>query len=413
MTSGFDTVRNDKNSSFFNYPSDEFKIKSFKNHGSYYCIPEFQYNSNTHINLQNHDILPKNSYSNVPFVNGDKIDFELDNKNNLIYHKLYLSFDLKNENDVNVLNLINSSFFIEKLSILKNGNEISSVDSYYLWCKNLEHYQPNNSLHFSDQINVSDTDFNINNAIAVNTTKSFMIDLFCSLRKSNILCSLPQNLTLRIKFKKNVIASGLCTDSDVIVSNLKLVVHYLELASYSISNILSHPKLDVFYNKPLYYNRILNNMVSGTETYIDIDIKHNISKMKIFLTDSNASNANLLTFYQIKDIYINDSSGINIFNGKKINDNEHKLNLYETYYPVDKYYFYRKKTGLYVLNFTAFSDVSDSQSYVSSRSFKNGIYRLYFVPQTTVNTSITVNIIAYLPSLITVDKTGDYTERYN
>ena len=135
--------------------------------------------------------------------------------------------------------------------------------------------------------------------------------------------------------------------------------------------------------------------------------------MKIFLTDSNASNANYLNFYGIKDLYINDSSGINIFNGKKITDNEHKLNLYETYYPVDKYYFYRKKSGLYVINFSAFGDVWDSQSYISSRNFKAGIYRLYFVPTQTVATSVTVNVIAYLPSLITVQKDGNYTEIFS
>ena len=411
--SAYDNIKNDKNASFFNFPNDEFRIKSFKNQWQYYCVPEFQYNQNSHINIQNHDILPKNSYSNVPFVNGDKIDFELDNKNNLLYHKLYLSFDLKNENDVNALNLLNSNLLIEKISLLKNGNEISSNESYYLWIKNMEHYQPNNVLHYSDQLNVSETDFNNNNAIAVNTTKTFLIDLHCSLRKSNILVSLPQNLTLRIKFRKNVILSGLVTDSDVIVSNLKIVAHYLEVPNYSVSNILSHPQLNIFHNKPLYYNRILNNITNNSETYIEIDIKHHISKLKIFLTDSNASNANYLNFYGIKDLYINDSSGINIFNGKKINDNEHKLNLYETYYPVDKYWFYRKKTGLYVINFSAFGDVSDSQSYISSRNFKAGIYRLYFVPTQTVATSVTVNVIAYIPSLITVKKDGEFVETYN
>ena len=90
-----------------------------------------------------------------------------------------------------------------------------------------------------------------------------------------------------------------------------------------------------------------------------------------------------------------------------------KKPLYETYYPVDKYWFYRKKTGLYVINFSAFGDVSDSQSYISSRNFKAGIYRLYFVPTQTVATSVTVNVIAYIPSLITCSKDGTYSETYN
>ena len=71
MTS-FDNVKNDKNSYFFNYANNEFDIKSLKNHGKYLCLPSYQLNNNSHLNIQIHDLLPKNSYSNQPFVNGEK-----------------------------------------------------------------------------------------------------------------------------------------------------------------------------------------------------------------------------------------------------------------------------------------------------------------------------------------------------
>ena len=221
------------------------------------------------------------------------------------------------------------------------------------------------------------------------------------------------NLTLRIKFRKNVILSGLVTDSDVIVSNLKLVCKYLEVQPNTINNIYGYPKIDTYYNKPLFYNRILNNLTNGTETYVDLDIKHNISMLKIYLTDTNSTNANLINFYNIRDFYINNSSGINILNGKKLTDVEHKQNMFDIYDPVNKYYFYRKKNNIYIIDFTAHNDVSDSSNYVSCESFKSGIHRLYFTPTQTVATSVTINIIAYIPSLVTVKKDGDYVETFN
>lgn len=294
----YDIIKQDKNASFFNYENNEVNIKSFKNHGKYYCMNEHQYANASNVNVNIHEILPKNSYGNgAVFVNGEKIDFELDGKQGLLYNKIYLNFDLKNEHDTNNLNLINICMAIEKVSILRNGNEISSINDYYTWIKNLEQYNLFNSDNFTDMLNVSNTNYDNNNSILPNVTKNFNICLYTSLHKSYILSSMPSNLTLRVKFKKDVIASGTVTNADVILSNIKLVMHYLEIPSYSIQNILSHPKIDVFINKQLYYNRILNNLTSNQEQYVEIDLKYHISKFKIFITDSNASNSNLLTFY--------------------------------------------------------------------------------------------------------------------
>lgn len=410
----YENIKWDKGSAFFNFPvNKEIEYYSFKNQGGYFNMPTYQYNNTSHVNIEWIDILPKNSYNNVPFVNGEKVDFELENKNNFLYHTFFLSFDCKNEHDTQNLTTIQSPLWIEKISLLKNGNEISWIDSTYIWLKNLEKYNPTNSLYYEDTLNVDSANLNNSLVIAPNTTKNFMIELFFSLRKWNILSVLPKNLNLRVKFRKNITNGGTPTDSDIIISNLKLVCKYLEVQNNTVNHVLGFPKIDNFYNKPLFYNRILNNLTSGTETYIDLDIKHNISMLKIFLTDTNATNANLVNFYNIKDFYINDSSGINILNGKKITDIEHKQNLYDIYDPVNKYYFYRKKNNIYIVDFTANNDVSDSSSYVSCHSFKNGIYRLYFVPTQTVATSVTVNVIAYVPSLITVKRDGDYVETYN
>ena len=161
----------------------------------------------------------KNSYgSGQVFVNGEKLDFELDGKQNLLYNKIVLSFDLKNEHDTQNLSLINSCLLIEKVSILRNGNEISSINDYYTWLKNMETYNLFNSEHYSDMLNVSNTNPDNNNVILPNVTKNFNITLYTSLHKSYILSTLPSNLTLRVKFRKDVIGSGSVTNTDVILS---------------------------------------------------------------------------------------------------------------------------------------------------------------------------------------------------
>lgn len=77
MTSSFDIIKHDKESAFFNYQNNEFNIKSFKNHGKYYCMSEYQYNNASNLSISTHEILPKNSIgSGQVFVNGERLDFE-------------------------------------------------------------------------------------------------------------------------------------------------------------------------------------------------------------------------------------------------------------------------------------------------------------------------------------------------
>ena len=183
--SSYDIIKSDRNSAFFNYQNNEFNIRSFKNHGQYFCMNEAQYANSSNLSITTHEILPKNSYgSGQVFVNGEKLDFELDGKQNLLYNKIVLSFDLKNEHDTQNLSLINSCLLIEKVSILRNGNEISSINDYYTWLKNMETYNLFNSEHYSDMLNVSNTNPDNNNVILPNVTKNFNITLYTSIHKS-------------------------------------------------------------------------------------------------------------------------------------------------------------------------------------------------------------------------------------
>lgn len=158
----------------------------------------------------------------------------------------------------------------------------------------------------------------------------------------------------------------------------------------------------------------MNNITANTEYYIELDLKNHISQIQLFLTDTNPSNSNLLNFYAVKDVYINNPSGLNMLNGWKIWNINNVNTLYEIYSPKNKFYFY-KKLGVdkfYMLDFTNHEDVSDVTHYSGSENFTTGTYRIYFTAKTTVATSITVNLLCYIPSLLTV-KDGVYTESYN
>ena len=124
MSNSYETIKNDKNSAFFNYYTDDLTYKAIKNQGQLFYLPSYTVANHSNISVETMDLLPKNSYSNVPFVNGDRVDVDLSSQN-LLYYKLYLSFDLKNESDTTPLTTVHPCFYLEKVSILKNGNEIS------------------------------------------------------------------------------------------------------------------------------------------------------------------------------------------------------------------------------------------------------------------------------------------------
>lgn len=275
----------------------------------------------------------------------------------------------------------------------------------------MEHYNPLNLDFANDSLNVNPNNILQNNSIASNATKSFLIDLPVSLRKSNILASLPHNLTLRVKFRKGITTSAVL-ENEIIISNLKIIAKYIDTPEYTVKQILSLPCIDHFTNKPYHYTRILNNLTSGVETYVDLDLKHNVSQFYIYVQDSNPTNANLLTFYPLKDLYINSPSGLNILNSKKLTNLELNNDLFEIFNKENKFYFYRKLDKLYILDFTSHEHSAEKAHHTGSESFKSGTYRLYFTPTQTVNNSITVHIIAIIPSLIAI-KNHDYVETYN
>ncbi len=173
----FNSYKNDKASYFFNYnDTPDIVYKSLKNHSNYFCTPLYSYNNNSHLNIESHDVLPKNSYPSTLSVNGEKIDFDIP-MNELLHYKVLLSFDLKNEHDTVNLTIIASTFFIEKLSILKNGNTIVEYDDYYQYFKNLEKFNLySNAQYFEDFLGIDKSNYNT----------VLPIDLFFSLRKSNI-----------------------------------------------------------------------------------------------------------------------------------------------------------------------------------------------------------------------------------
>ena len=257
----YDQIKTDKGASFFNYDNgSDLTYKSFKNNGVYHCLPSYTYNNNTHHNCESMDVLAKNSYASTLTVNGDKIDFDLPNVPMLLY-KIYLSFNLKNENDTTALTTIPSPFFIEKISLLKNGNTIVEYDDIYNYFKNLEKFTlNNNALYFEDCLGIDSTNHNTVLPIATNQTRSYLIDLHTSLRKSNILSSLIKDVIFRVKFKKNITNSAV-QDSDIIFSDVKLIFKLIEITETTIKHIYSHPKIDHLINKPYHYSHPQNSKI--------------------------------------------------------------------------------------------------------------------------------------------------------
>jgi len=301
----YETIKNDKGSSFFNYnDSPDIVYKSIRNQGNYLCLPSYTYQNNTHYNMESIDVLPKNWYSSTLTLNGDKIDFDLPNLN-MLYYKIYLSFTIKNEHDVNSLLTIPSPLFLEKVSLLKNGNTIVETDDYYQYFKCLDRYSLNNNTqYFEDCYGISPTDFNTVLTIGPNSSRSYLIDLHTSLRKTNILSSLIKDIILRVKFRKTITNNASVLDSDIIFSDVKLIFKMIETTDLTIKHIHTHPKIDHLIQKPYHYTRLVNSLTSGVETYIELDLRHVINQMWIFITNMNPTNSQLLTFFELKDLHI-------------------------------------------------------------------------------------------------------------
>ncbi len=113
--------------------------------------------------------------------------------------------------------------------------------------------------------------------------------------------------------------------------------------------------------------------------------------MWIWVGPMNPTNTQLLTFYEIKDIYITNQATLNIMNSKKLSSVELKKEIYDVFNDTGKYYFYRKLGNFYVLDFSNNSDVADNSFHSGGESFKSGVHRLYFSPLAT-NSNLTFHI---------------------
>ncbi len=408
----YDTIKNDKGASFFNYhDTPDIVYKSMKNQGNYLCLPSYAYQNNTHYNMESIDVLPKNSYSSTLTINGDKIDFDLPNMP-MLYYKIYLSFTIKNEHDTNNLLTIPSPLFLEKISLLKNGNTIVETDDYFQYFKCLDRFLlNNNSQNFEDCYGVSSTDFQTVLPIGPNASRSYLIDLHTWLRKSNILSSLIKDIILRVKFRKTITNNNNVLDSDIIFSDVKLIFKMIETTELTIKHIYSHPKINHLLLKPYHYTRLVPNLTNGVETYVELDLRHVINQLWIFITNMNPSNSQFLSFHELKDLYITNQANLNILNSKKLSSLELKKEVFDVFNEENKYYFYRKLDKFYVLDFGNNSDTSDKNYHSGGHSFKSGIHRIYFTP-TATNSNLVFHIFAFIPSLIEI-KNGEYNEIFN
>ena len=284
--------------------------------------------------------------------------FELIN-NDLLHHKIYLSCTVKNENDTTALTTIPAPFWIEKISLLKNGNTIVEYDGYYHYFKNLEKFNANlNGQYYEDILGVSKDDHTTVLPLTANASRNYLICLYQSLHRSNILASLVKDLILRVKFRKTITNSAVL-DSDIIFSDVKLIFKQIETTDLTIKHILSHPKVDHLLLKPYHYTRLINNLTANVETYVEIDLKHVINQLWFWFGPMNPTNSQLLNMYEVKDLYITNPQNLNILNSKKLSSLELKTELYNIFGELlpSKYNFYRKLNNFYVLDFSNNADV--------------------------------------------------------
>lgn len=411
-----------------NVKHDYQLVKSGK---SVFNLPKHQIYSTTHNSIQNYFINPKNNYSQNPYGTNSSfyIDFEVAKLDSL-FHQFVLRYSLKNTHATATGVLMPSALQIEKISLLKNSNSLGlDTDSWEVFLFNLNKYyneQQKNDISILGLTNNVD-----NNLVSVsyppNTTVNHCIELPVSLNRSYLLASkIVDNLVLRVYFKSDIVYDGI-NNSDLVLGDVQLVLRMEELNNSQLAHLYKQPKFNHMFNKKIVQRYNINKLDAGIEVSVPLAGFRNVAgALLLYLTYplndiklSNHGYQSHLIKFQLDNVYLVDSTGRNVQNNNK-QDYVWNQYLMSNHFRLSNEVFNKLCYGSNGVNagnifYMPFcSDGSDSFTghYGGAYSFSGSAdHSIRFTPRLSVNTNVILNVIAFCPSLLTLES-GSLFENY-
>ena len=166
--------------SFLDYDltsSNQLEHRTLQKGKEYFNFPNHQIYNHSKSQASQYKISVTNSYDKSFHTSGGFLDFDLKVIYKLLLDNFIFAFELE-ENNTSANEVINGSMMIEKISILQQGQSISSYDGFWLWVKNNIDLD---SLTFESSIMSSNgtltTDFKKGITIPQNGKHKFYIEL--------------------------------------------------------------------------------------------------------------------------------------------------------------------------------------------------------------------------------------------
>jgi hypothetical protein len=391
-------------------------------------LPKHQIYNTHHGTVKDYFINPTNSYSSNPFnsISSFYVDFTVP-KINSTFYQFVLRYNLKNTSSKSAT-CAPGPLQISKVSILKNSNAMGiDVDSNDIFYFNMYKYYQN--LYPYDIITDLGVDF-FNDATKLYFNGlvyltgydwTYKIELPISLNRSDILASsIKDDLVIRVYFKPDIVYNTDIASTVMTMSNCQLVLRVHEQNQSQLAHLYKQPKFNHFFNKRIVqrYN-IVGSFTSGQEISIPLSGFRNIcSAMLVYVTDNpnNIKSSDLnypshLLGCAIDNVYIVNPCGQNINNNYK-QDWQWNQYLMSQHFGRANQVFDRmcptylvNGGGIFFIPFC--SDHSDSYfgSYSGGFSFnENGDHILKFCPRgTSTSTNLVLNVIFFVPALLTVE----------
>ena len=387
-------------------------------------LPNHQIYNQHHSTIHDFTLNPKNNVSDFPFSGNSSwyCDFELP-KLNYCYHQFVLRYTLQS-NDSNDIYVLPVPLQIDRLVLLKNSNVLSEVNSEDILYYNLHKISNKYDTSFSDydynyQLglikdynNPGVTTFNssyfIDGGVNINT---YAMELPLCLTNSNFLSSAIKNeLVIRIYFKGAIISSNVGSNTNIKMSDLKLMLRMKETSH----NLYKEPKFNHQFTKKILTKININSLQAGQQYNINITGFNSVASFCfIFLRDLD-NNINQNTYgtyhtfkYRIDDVSLVDNTGKNILASDMILQKD-----YNKYLIIHRLIGNLNNDGfLYLLPFCYDGNISYNTGFSGGYNFGDSSkdYKLRFKSVGTVNRNLILNILWFSPSLLELQN-GDLTE---
>jgi len=172
-------------------------------------------------------------------------------------------------------------FMVDRVSLLRNSNTFGlDVDGSDILLFNLNKYYKDVGIGkslsniFANLGILLGSSGMANNLISVTYGangggKEVNVEIPVSLNRSNFCASLiKDNLILRIYFKNDVSYNG--TATDIVLSDVGLVLRMEELNNNQLSHIFKQPKFNHMFNKRVIQRYNINNITNGIEVSVNL-----------------------------------------------------------------------------------------------------------------------------------------------